>query len=183
METDGLILYNNLIINYEVKGGAYTPDSIYMDSASHKKAEETLIVKAIRQTKRFMKQIRQDRKIDLYDESHTLIRTVTINDETLLISIAVTLEPLGEINCMYNNGIHKDPENEGVIVLSLYDLTIYCNFFTSSIFFAHYLSERIKPINKIPLSNSDELNYLGNYLDDIHFFTSMNEATKNNAEM
>ena len=43
METDGLILYNNLIINYEVKGGAYTPDSIYMDSASHKKAEETLI--------------------------------------------------------------------------------------------------------------------------------------------
>lgn len=183
METDGLILYNNLIINYEVKGGAYTPDSIYMDSASHKKAEEALIVKAIRQTKRFMKQIRRDRKIDLYDESHNLIRSVTINDETLLISIAVTLEPLGEINCMYNNGIHKDPENEGVIVLSLYDLTIYCNFFTSPIFFAHYLSERIKPINKIPLSNSDELNYLGNYLGDIHFFTSMNEVTKNNAEM
>ena len=183
METDGLILYNNLIINYEVKGGAYTPDSIYMDSASHKKAEEALIVKAIRQTKRFMKQIRRDRKIDLYDESYNLIRSVTIKDETLLISIAVTLEPLGEINCMYNNGIHKDPENEGVIVLSLYDLIIYCNFFTSPIFFAHYLSERIKPINKIPLSNSDELNYLGNYLDDIHFFTSMNEVTKNNAEM
>ena len=183
VEADGLIVYNNLIINYEVKGGAYTPDSIYLNAVSHEKAEETLIVKAIKQAKRFVKQLKKDRKLDLYDEQKNYIKTITIDDETLLIPIAVTLEPLGEINCIYNNGIGKDPENEGVIILSLYDLVIYSNFFTSPIFFAHYLSERIKPINKINLSNSDELNYLGNYLDNIKFFEYLNNNVKHDFKL
>lgn len=183
VEADGLIIYNNLIINYEVKGGAYTPDSIYLNSESHEKAEETLIVKAIRQAKRFVMQLKKDKKLDLYDEQKNYIKTITIDDETLLISIAVTLEPLGEINCIYNNGIGKDPENEGVIILSLYDLAIYSHFFTSPVFFAHYLSERIKPINQIPLSNSDELNYLGFYLDNIKFFKCLKNNFKNNNKL
>lgn len=183
VEADGLIVYNNLIINYEVKGGAYTPDSIYLNAVSHEKAEETLIVKAIKQAKRFVDQLKKDKKIDLYDEKKNYIKTITTDDETLLISIAVTLEPLGEINCIYNNGIGKNPENEGVIILSLYDLAIYSNFFTSPVFFAHYLSERIKPINKINLSNSDELNYLGNYLDNIKFFEYLNNNFKHDFKL
>lgn len=178
MEADGVLVYGNMVLNYEVKGGAYTPDSIFLNLNSHEKAEKNLILNAVDQAKRFQTILTREGKLDLCDAEHRVIKRISINKDTLLIPMALTIEPLGEIACMVGKNEGEDENLQGIIVLSLHDLMIYCNFFKSPIFFAHYLSKRKKIINEISLQNDDELNYLAFYLSNPNFFEEINRAVK-----
>lgn len=168
-ETDGVLIYGNAIIIYEIKGGSYTPDSTYVNQKSHETSQKTLLDAPIGQCKRFITKLIKDRNIDLYDEQHSLIGKINFCNDTIIIPFAVTLDAIGEIACTYNNSKVLNNEFEETIAISFHDLLIYCNFFDSPLIFLHYLHERKKTINKINLMNFDELNYLGYYLFQPHF--------------
>lgn len=174
-EGDGVLVFDNAIIYYEVKSGAYTPDSILINPSTHQKSQKSLIYDPILQCKRFCNELEKKKQLSIYNETGELITTLKLNSKTIIIPLAVSLEQLGELSSTFNNKLNGDKSVEGVIPISIQDLMIYCNFFDSPLLFLHFLRERKRPINQISLSNNEELNYLAYYLSYPNYSELMND--------
>ena len=174
-EGDGVLVFDNAIIYYEVKSGAYTPDSILINPSTHQKSQKSLIYDPISQCKRFCNELEKKKQLSIYNETGELITTLKLNSKTIIIPLAVSLEQLGELSSTFNNKLNGDKSVEGVIPISIQDLMVYCNFFDSPLLFLHFLRERKRPINQISLSNNEELNYLAYYLSYPNYSELMND--------
>lgn len=181
-ENDGLLLFENVLIVFEVKGGSYTWRSVETDSKSHERSAKDLIEKPLGQSKRLIQALKETEYLEIFDENKESIVSLRKENIQYFFPVSVTLEPIGDITASYTT-VNPRPDFKDCISLTLHDLVAYAFFFESPLFFLHFFKERAKSIDIECSIITDEMSYLGAYLETRHFNSRMNNILEDVTDM
>jgi hypothetical protein len=168
-ETDGIIIYDDVLIIVEVKSGALDTGSPLLDYENHQKKLIELIEDPATQAKRFREFLVANKEIEIFDGNHknslvlSILRaesfrkiyqcTVSVENLTHLTARARKLVSLGvQVHTSANWSVSLD------------DLRVYAEIFDSSLQFLHFLEQRELAENSKLVELNDELDHLGLYL-------------------
>lgn len=168
-ETDGLIIYDDILLIVEVKSGALDTGSPLLDFDNHQKKLVELIENPATQAKNFREYLTANKEIEIYDGNrrnssvlsklkaesfHKIFQcTISVDNLTHLTSRARKLSPLGiRVHTSANWSISLD------------DLRVYADIFESPLQFLHFLEQRELAENSKLVELNDELDHLGLYL-------------------
>ncbi len=168
-ETDGVIVYDDVLLIVEVKSGALDTGSPLLDFDKHQKKLIELIENPATQAKKFREYLIANKEIEIFDgnrrNSLTLSKlradsfrkifqcTVSVDNLTHLTARARKLAPLGI-------QVHT-PANWSI---SLDDLRVYADLLGSPLQFLHFLEQRELAEQSELVELNDELDHLGLYL-------------------
>jgi hypothetical protein len=168
-ETDGIIIYDDVLIIVEVKSGALDTGSPFLDFDNHQKKLIELIENPATQAKRFREFLIANKEIEIFDGNHrnSLVLaklrvesfrkiyqcTVSVDNLTHLTARARKLTPLG---------VHVHTSANWSV--SLDDLKVYAELFESPLQFLHFLEQRQLAEESELIELNDELDHLGLYL-------------------
>ena len=186
IENDLLIEYDKTLIIVEVKAGNFTPEIAIVDIESHKKTLYDLVEKADLQSDRFLRQLKEKGKIDIYDDNNKKAKLKKIIDYSKfdkIFKIIVTLEGFNEIAARAEKiGILKIHNN--TIVCSIDDLEVYSDYFKNSpIEFIHYLMQRFKSTESSLIELNDELDHLGLYIENNNYSLTASNIAKEHSDV
>ena len=151
----------------EVKSGKMSNKPPAQNVISHVESIKKLLVEPAEQGRRFIKILKQKKTLDLYDEKkRKVIRTISVDDFTQSIVMAVSLEQLTDISpqVQHFKQLRLNPEGEAVLFISIDDLRVYRDLSNGVIEFFHFLTERKKAFYNKKLTLGDELDHFGMYL-------------------
>lgn len=168
-ETDGIIIFDDILIIVEVKSGALDTGSPLVDFDKHQKKLVELIQNPATQAKKFREYLIDNKEIEIYNGNHkdSLLLaklkvesfrkiyqcTVSIDNLTHLTSRARKLSSLGiQVHTSANWSVSLD------------DLRVYATIFESPLQFLHFLEQRELAENSKLVELNDELDHLGLYL-------------------
>ncbi len=167
-ENDILITFDKYLFIIEVKSGSFTPDVAINNIDSHFDSLKKLVEEADSQTNRFMEELENKRKLDIYEsnnkQSHKK-KTINVDDYKEVFKIAITLEGFNEIEARADKvGILN--LNKDIIVCSLDDLKVYSDYFKNNpTQFLHYMVYRRMATHTKGINLNDELDHLGLYIE------------------
>ena len=181
IENDLLIEYDKTLFIIEVKAGNFTPEIAIVDIESHKKTLYNLVEKADLQSDRFLKQLKEKGKIEIYDNDNKkakLKKRLDYYKFDKIFKIIVTLEGFNEIAAKAEKiGILKIHNN--TIVCSIDDLEVYSDYFENSpVEFIHYLMQRFKSTESSLIELNDELDHLGLYIENNDYLLTAKNIKK-----
>jgi len=165
-ETDGLIIYDDHLIIIEVKGGAFTYTPPATDFPSYLNSIKSLLLKPAEQAKRFLDYLESDSYVDIFDSKQNLITKLNRSQFRHITLCCVTLDSLTTLAAQHesiplvNNGLKSYP----IWSVSVDDLRVYADIFTSPLTFLHFLQERQRAYQYPRLSTNDELEHISLYL-------------------
>ncbi|MBI3168983.1 MAG: hypothetical protein HYZ22_10920 [Chloroflexi bacterium] len=179
-ETDGIIIYDDVLIIVEVKSGALDTGSPFLDFDNHQKKLIELIENPATQAKRFREFLNVNKEIEIFDGNHknSLVLsklsaesfrkiyqcTVSVDNLTHLTARARKLAPLGiQVHTSANWSISLD------------DLRVYAELFESPLQFLHFLEQRQLAEESEFVELNDELDHLGLYLQKNNYSRHANE--------
>lgn len=168
-ETDGIIIYDDVLIIVEVKSGALDKGSPLLDFEKHQKKMLELIQNPATQAKNFKEHLISNEEIKLFDgnrrKSSVLTKinasvfrkiyqcTISVDSMTHMTARAQKLSPLGiKVVSSANWSISLD------------DLRVYSDIFQSPFQFLHFLEQRKLAQESELIDFNDELDHLGLYL-------------------
>ena len=168
-ETDGIIIFDDVLVIVEVKSGPLDTGSPLLDFDKHQKKLVELIENPATQAKNFREYLTTNKEIKIYDgnSKKSLVQkklkldsfrkiyqcTISIENITHLTSRARKLSPLGvQVHTSANWSISLD------------DLRVYGELFESSLQFLHFLEQRELAEQSELVELNDELDHLGLYL-------------------
>ncbi|MDE0091890.1 MAG: hypothetical protein OXN83_01230, partial [Oligoflexia bacterium] len=166
-ECDGIILFEEWLFVIEVKSGKMSNKPPAQNVVSHFESIKRLLVEPAEQGRRFIETLKQKKTLDLYDEKkRKFIKTISVNDFTQSIVMAVSLEQLTDISpqIQHFKQLRLSPEGEAILFISVDDLRVYRDLSNGVIEFLHFLTERKKAFYNEKLTLDDELDHLGMYL-------------------
>jgi hypothetical protein len=179
-ETDGIIIYDDILIIVEVKSGALNTGSPFLDFDNHQKKLIELIENPATQAKRFREFLITNKEIEIFDGNHrnslvlSKLRaesfrkiyqcTVSVDNLTHLTARARKLVSLGiQVHTSANWSVSLD------------DLRVYAELFESPLQFLHFLEQRQLAEESEFVELNDELDHLGLYLQKNNYSRHANE--------
>ena len=91
-ECDGVILFEGWLIVIEVKSGRRSYKSPAQNVVSHFESIKKLLIEPAEQGQRFMKALKKNRTLNLYDKNQRFLKTIDIKDFKETLIMAVSLE-------------------------------------------------------------------------------------------
>lgn len=183
-ENDLLVIYDDNLIVIEVKSGNYTPESALIDINSHINSLKELIEKADNQSQRFIEYLENNQECKIYDSNRKnkkVKKVLKKQDYDNIIKICVTLENFNELEAKAEK-IKYLKLNDNTIVISIDDLRVYADYFSSTCKFFHYLKQRRKATKLKKLELNDELDHLGLYIEYNLYYLTIQASKANNLQ-
>lgn len=165
-ECDGLIIYDDCLFILEIKAGAFTYTPPATDFPAYIKSIEELILKPAKQGQRFKQYLLSSDSVDIFDENHNRITSLSYKQFRNVTICCVTLDQLTELAAQASKiktlggGIHGDNN----WTLGIDDLLVYTDFFKNPLQFLHFVEQRNKAYSSSLINPEDELDHLGLYL-------------------
>lgn len=179
-ETDGVIIFDDLLIVLEAKGGAFTYTPPTTDFDAYINSTKELIMKPATQAVRFLEYMNGKDEIELYNSEHHVVTTIQNKQFKNIVPFCVTLDDLTELAARSNKlkpiGIEI---SKPVLSVSINDLRVYADIFESSVIFAHYLEQRMAAAADSTLDLFDELDHLGLYHRQNMYVTHAKDLVQN----
>lgn len=167
-ENDILILYKDVILIIEVKAGAFTFTPAMTDFEAHKKSFEELVNKAGDQCFRLEKYLKANSPAIIYDspsKKKKVKAEIDLKNYTQIYSFCVTVDDFNTFAAHAEKLGFVRLQN-GTISISINDLWVYSEYFTSPIQFIHFLKQRKTATQVQELALIDELDHLGLYIEN-----------------
>lgn len=165
-ETDGIVIFDDHLFIVEVKAGSFTYTSPTTDFGAHIESVKNLVLKPAYQGNRFLQYLQTGDTVPLLDHQGKLTSSLRLRDYRQVTLCAVSLDPFTEIAAQVQHiplsGI--DVGDTRVWALSLDDLRVYADVFTSPLHFLHFVQIRQSALESEVLQLDDELDHLGLYL-------------------
>lgn len=167
-ENDILILYKDVILIIEVKAGAFTFTPAMTDFEAHKNSFEELVNKAGDQCFRLEKYLKTNSPAIIYDSSSKKKKVkseIDLKNYTQIYSFCVSVDDFNTFAAHAEKLGFVRLQN-GTISISINDLWVYSEYFTSPIQFIHFLKQRKTATQVQELALIDELDHLGLYIEN-----------------
>lgn len=164
-ESDIVVVFDDVLLSIEVKGGAYCPTDPIDDPAGHVKSLKSLIERAASQTQATIDYVKRcaGGTCTLYSKDGTALYTFRTDDIRQYFKLCVTVDDINEFATKIEKmNLVRVPEE--TIALSIDDLLVYGTYFTNSLVFLHFLTQRRKAASNQILQLNDELDHLGFYI-------------------
>lgn len=164
-ESDIVVVFDDVLISIEVKGGAYCPTDPIDDPAGHVRSLKSLIEKAASQAQATIDYVKRcaGGACVLYGKDGSalyILRTDTIRQ---YFKLCVTVDDINEFATKIEKmELVQVPEQ--TIALSIDDLLVYEAYFTNPLVFLHFLTQRRKATRNQILQLNDEYDHLGFYI-------------------
>lgn len=169
-ELDGLLIYDDVLIAVEVKGGAFTWTPPLTDFPAYLKSVETLLKKPADQATRFLRYLRSNEMVAVYDKQHDEVAKLSHQQFRITVPLCVTLDALTtaahQISELKAVGITV---SEPICSMAIDDLRVYRDILPPGVFFAHFLQKRYEAERNPLVHVNDELDHLGLYLAYIDY--------------
>lgn len=179
-ENDILIMYKDVLLIVEVKAGTFTYTPAMMDFESHKKSFEALVNKAGEQCRRTEDYIRNNSPASFGDNKGNKKVDINLSDYTQVYSLCVTIDEFSTF-AAHAEKVAFVYLQSGTISISVNDLWVYSEYFTSPIRFIHFLKQRQTATMIKELSLIDELDHLGLYISNNMYSLHAKELGKGHA--
>lgn len=183
-ETDLLLIYDDHVFVIEVKSGLF-PDKSLLDEEAFNQSVKDLTLKATEQGTRFIKSLRQKKKLTLYDKKHNETGYLNYSSFRVVSLCVITLEHITDIaSRLHHLPLVKDRNIETVWCFSLDDLRSFAHLFDNPLIFLHYVEHRLKAAKSPLLELLDEMEQVGlyffnpNHLNDPSETLNINKKTK-----
>ena len=169
-ETDLLFSFDDCLVITEVKSGAYSPASPFLDFESHIQAARELGESPVRQAMRFKSALAGSERLELFDgnskRKRKSIGSIANSDFRCVILSAVTTSPFTEFasQLLQLKSVGIGQGLEPAWVVSVDDLRICSDIFDNPLVFLHYLENRSRAMLNQVLQVNDELDHLSMYL-------------------
>lgn len=164
-ECDGIIIFDDVMIIIEVKGGALSPVSPFSDEEAYKKSLKELAENPYEQSLRFYKEYKRVGKMDIYyKESRKRYKPITsIENIKFIQACCVTLDDFNEIASQIEKTDFIQTSDLPVWCVSVNDLRVYPELFDSPSLFLNYLYQRSHATKNPYIKLNDELDHIGMY--------------------
>lgn len=178
-ENDILITYKDVLLIVEVKAGTFTYTPAMMDFESHKKSFDALVNKAGEQCRRTEDYIRNHSPATFSDNKGNRKIDINFSDYTQVYSLCVTIDEFSTF-AAHIDKIGFVHLQDGTISISVNDLWVYSEYFTSPIRFIHFIKQRRTATLVEELSLIDELDHLGLYINNNMYSLHAKELGRGN---
>ncbi len=174
VESDVLILLDDAMIQIEAKAGVTAMQSPATGFSSHVRAIQDLVVKAYRQSKRFLRYLASAEEVALYRLEggiYSEVRKVRLSDYRTVLPIGLTVESFTPFSAMCK----ELPEIEPIlgrfpfISMSVDDLFVLTKILPAAGQLFHYLEVRQALAGEKRVMLFDELDHLGAYVSNNRF--------------
>lgn len=176
-ECDGIILFDDVMIIVEVKGGALSPVSPFSDEEAYKKSLNDLAKNPYEQSVRLYEEYMRLGKIEIYHkESKKNYKFITaIENIKFIQACCVTLDDFNEVASQIEKTEFIRDSDLPVWCISINDLRVYSELFNSPSLFLNYLYQRSHAIRDPYVKPNDELDHLGMYFAYNDYSTRIRE--------
>lgn len=181
-EADGIVIFDDVLLAIEVKGGIFTPASPTTNLQAYVASIRNLVCTPAIQARRFIDELEARGEIELFDEKRQPIGRIRKSDFWRIWGVCVTVDNVSDIGTR-----HADFKNVGLSfvdnptwIVSIDDLRIFCDLFDSGATFIHYLEQRLRVFHNPKAHPDDELDFIGMFFahNDINMHTkSFGDAT------
>ncbi|WP_341284865.1 hypothetical protein [Priestia megaterium] len=166
-ECDGIIIFDNVMIILEVKGGALSPVSPFSDEEAYKNSLRALAQNPYEQSLRLFEEYKRFEKVELYQKKskkrYELIDS--IEGVNFIQACCVTLDDFNEVASQIEKTEFIQKSNLPVWCVSMNDLRVYPELFDSPSIFLNYLYQRSQASNNPHIKVNDELDHIGLYFE------------------
>lgn len=165
-ELDGLVCVDDHLFIVEVKSGVFTlaPPETGIDV--YLRSIEQLIFDAADQGDRFLQWLESEGTIDIFNEAHEKIGTISRDSFGHITILTVTLDAFTELSAKSKQlrGLVDEKNTTAFWSLSISDLMTYTELFDNPLTFLHYVEKRTAAISSTKLGLDDEFDHYGMYL-------------------
>lgn len=162
-ENDLLVIYEDVLLIVEVKAGSFPTTPPILDYAAHMRAYKSLVEKADHQCERTYQYIVKHEATAFYNHDKTekfIINPAAFRD---IYTFSVTVENFNEFAARAEKLSFLQMKSKS-IVISFDDLMAYSEYFTSPLYFLHFLKQRKIATEIENIAVRDELDHLGMYV-------------------
>ena len=180
-ESDGVFIYDDVLIAIEVKGGAFTLAPPSSNFESYVSSLNELVARPAKQSSRFLQYLGSAQEVPLFDKDHKEILRLRATDYKVRIGCAVTLDAFTELAARAGHlkAIGVDIGREPIWNISIDDLRVYADLFDDPLRFLHFVEQRIKAVQASSVDLEDEIDHLGLYLKHNHYVKVASDMSKN----
>ncbi|PFA22236.1 hypothetical protein CN373_10770 [Bacillus cereus] len=179
-ECDGLVLFDDVMIIVEVKGGALSPVSPFSDEEAYKKSLKALAQNPYEQSLRLFDEYNRSNRIDIYSKEnkkrYNLIKA--IDNVKFIQACCVTLDDFNEIAAQIEKTEFIKESTLPVWCVSINDLRVYPEIFDSPSIFMNYLYQRSLATKNPHIKTNDELDHIGLYFEYNDYSMHISEMLK-----
>ncbi|MDH2879785.1 hypothetical protein [Bacillus cytotoxicus] len=179
-ECDGLVLFDDVMIIVEVKGGALSPVSPFSDEEAYKKSLKALAQNPYEQSLRLFDEYNCSNRIDIYSKEnkkrYNLIKA--IDNVKFIQACCVTLDDFNEIAAQIEKTEFIKESALPVWCVSINDLRVYPEIFDSPSIFMNYLYQRSLATKNPYIKTNDELDHIGLYFEYNDYSMHISEMFK-----
>ncbi|WP_239014062.1 SEC-C metal-binding domain-containing protein [Archangium violaceum] len=162
-EADGLVVFDEVLLVVEVKGGIFTPVSPTTDLQAYVASIRNLVCTPATQARRFINELESRGEVEIFDQKRQSIGRIRKTDFWRIWGICVTVDNISDVGTR-----HADFKNVGLTfaenptwIVSLDDLRVFCDLFDSAAVFIHYLEQRLRAFHNPLAHPDDELDFIG----------------------
>lgn len=166
-ETDGLIIYDQVLFIIEVKGHRITPRAKkgYTDRTG--KHLEEIVQESYGQGIRTLKYIEDSGIAEFKTKSGKQV-LIDRKDFDEIVIVSLTLEPIGNMSMVIKatNDIGFFQDGHFPWIISIYDLVVLADLFENPLMLIHYIKRRKKFLSHKTLSTYEELDLVSYFLSN-----------------
>lgn len=188
VETDRLILLEDILLVVEAKAGVMPMQSPSTNFKSHERVIQDLIVKAYRQCRRFIDYLTSADEKELYkleDGEYKKIATIRREDFRMIFPIGLTVEAFTPFSAMAKElaGIEVISGQHAFMSMSVDDLFVLKRFLPTTGELFHYLEVRQQVAGLKGALLFDELDHLGAYITKNRFDLDIKDQLEQNDQV
>jgi hypothetical protein len=166
-ETDGLLAFDDLLFVVEVKAGSFTSAPPATDFQSHVDSLRSLLLGPATQAQRFIEYLESEDSVSVFGPGpdHGEVARLQRKAFRVVVPLSVSLDDLTfaayQAQRLASLGVAP---GRPLWSLTIDDLRVYGDVFSSGVTFAHYAGERLRAESAKGWHVDDELDHLGLYL-------------------
>ncbi len=164
-ECDGLVIYDDHLFVFEVKGGAFTYTSPATDLDAHLASLRNLLAAPATQGSRFLDYLESAPEVPIFDKARSEVARLKRADFRQVTILAMSLDAFTELAARAHHlvkvGLELGPRP--VWALSIDDLRVYADVIRNPLIFLHYVEQRMRSVANQRIDLDDEMDHLGLY--------------------
>lgn len=166
-ETDGLIIYDQVLFIIEAKGHRITPRAKKGFTDRTEKHLEEIVLESYGQGIRTLKYIEESGIAEFKTKNGELV-SINLKDFDEIVIVSLTLEPVGNLSMSIKatNDIGYFNDGHFPWIISIYDLVVIAELIENPIMLIHYINRRKKFLSHKLLSAYEELDLFSYFLSN-----------------
>jgi hypothetical protein len=181
-ETDGLIIYDQVLFIIEAKGHRITPRAKKGFTDRTEKHLEEIVQESYGQGIRTLKYIEESGVVEFKTKSGEQV-LINRKDFDEIVIVSLTLEPVGNMSMAIKatNDIGFFQDEHFPWIISIYDLVVLADLFENPLMLVHYIKRRKKFLSYKILSTYEELDLVSYFLSNgLYIEHTLKEAEEKN---